>query len=222
MVNKDVENILKKYGKELDENSFQQNFSDSGNTSQEFMQFKKDMMPQFSRYERLCSTIGNLVTLRLSPNDEEKIGKQIASARIDVSAGQTVFLAIFFAFLVFFAGLLATVSIYLITGFFSLLMIFMAGITAGFLFYYFYSMPSRLANQWRLKAGSQMVPCILYTVVYMKHTSNLERAVRFASQHLEPPLALDLKKVFWDVEIGKYSTIKESLDAYLETWRGTS
>jgi len=80
-------------------------------------------------------------------------------------------------------------------------------------------MPRRLANQWRLKAGSQMVPCILYTVVYMKHTSNLERAVRFASQHLEPPLALDLKKVFWDVETGKYSTIKESLDAYLEFWR---
>jgi hypothetical protein len=81
--------------------------------------------------------------------------------------------------------------------------------TAGFLFYYLYTFPARLANQWRLKAGSQMVPCILYIVVYMKHTSNLERAIRFASMHLDPPLALDLKKVFWDVETGKYSTIKE-------------
>jgi len=56
----------------------------------------------------------------------------------------------------------------------------------------------------------------------MKHTSNLERAIEFASQHLQPPLALDLKKIFWDVEVGKYSTIKASLDAYLERWRDYS
>ena len=56
-------------------------------------------------------------------------------------------------------------------------------------------------------------------VVYMRHTSNLERAIHFASQHLQPPLSLDLKKIFWNVETGKYSTIKDALDAYLETWR---
>jgi hypothetical protein len=44
----------------------------------------------------------------------------------------------------------------------------------------------------------------------MKHTSNLERAISFASQHVKYPLALDLKKIFWDVETGKFSTIKES------------
>ncbi|MEK6920989.1 MAG: hypothetical protein AABX82_03845, partial [Nanoarchaeota archaeon] len=30
---------------------------------------------------------------------------------------------------------------------------------------------------------------------------------------------LDLKKVLWDVETEKYSTVKESLDIYLETWK---
>jgi hypothetical protein len=61
-----------------------------------------------------------------------------------------------------------------------------------------------------------MVPAILYVVVYMRHTSNLERAIKFASEHLQAPLALDFKKIFWDVEIGRYSTLKGSLDAYLE------
>jgi hypothetical protein len=56
----------------------------------------------------------------------------------------------------------------------------------------------------------------------MRHTSNLERAIKFASEHLQAPLALDFKKIFWDVEVGKYSTIKSSLDAYLESWRGYS
>jgi len=64
-----------------------------------------------------------------------------------------------------------------------------------------------------------MVPAILYTVIYMKHTSNLERAINFVSMHIEPPLALDLKKVLWDVETGKYSTLKDSLDDYLDFWR---
>src|SRR3989344_4282534 len=67
--------------------------------------------------------------------------------------------------------------------------------------------------------NSQIVPAILYVVVYMKHTSNLERAIQFASEHLEGNLALDFKKVFYDVEIGKFSTIKQSLDSYLEFWR---
>src|SRR3989344_2181913 len=35
-------------------------------------------------------------------------------------------------------------------------------------------------------------------------------------------LALDFKKVFYNVQIGKFSTIKESLDNYLEAWRDYS
>jgi hypothetical protein len=56
----------------------------------------------------------------------------------------------------------------------------------------------------------------------MKHTSNFEKAVSFAAQHLDNPLALDFKKIFWDVEVGRFSTIKESMDYYLETWRDYS
>lgn len=103
------------------------------------------------------------------------------------------------------------------------LLFFFLGIMASlFIFYYTYSMPERLAMIWRLEASSQMVPAILYIVIYMKHTSNLERAIEFAAQHLEGPLALDFKKVFYDVEIGKFSTIKQSIDNYLESWRDYS
>ena len=91
-----------------------------------------------------------------------------------------------------------------------------------FLFYFINGYPQRLANKWRLKASSQMVPAILYVVVYMRHTPNLEKAIAFASEHLDYPLALDLKKVFYDVQVGKFSTIKESLDNYLEVWRDYS
>ena len=79
--------------------------------------------------------------------------------------------------------------------------------------------PLRLANLWRIKVSNQMILCILYIVMYMRHTSNLERAVRFAGEHVGGPLALDLRKVFWDVETGKYMTIQESLELYLLKWK---
>ena len=52
----------------------------------------------------------------------------------------------------------------------------------------------------------------------MRHTSNLELAIKFAGDHLNPPLSLDLKRVLWNIETEKYSTVTESLDAYLGTW----
>jgi hypothetical protein len=128
-------------------------------------------------------------------------------------------LSLLSAFFIFFAILLISVSMYLINKSMQTSLIFLGLIASGFIFYYAYSMPKRLANAWRLKASSQMVPAILYTVVYMKHTSNLERAIRFASEHLEGNLALDFKKIFYDVEIGRFTTIKQALDNYFEGWR---
>ncbi|MEK6887170.1 MAG: hypothetical protein AABW88_05050, partial [Nanoarchaeota archaeon] len=53
----------------------------------------------------------------------------------------------------------------------------------------------------------------------MRHTSNIERAIDFAANHLSAPLSLDLKKVIWDVQTEKYGTIKDSLESYLESWK---
>jgi len=224
MAEKEVDKILDKYGRKLSMfDSFDHsNVKSEYELSGEFNQFKTDMMPALSRYEKWCNNIGGIIHLKLAAKDETKIQAEIDSAHLNVMPSQVVSLAMLAFIFVFLGGLLLTVAIYLFTLYFSILMVVLSLFAGGFLFYYFYSMPERLANVWRLKAGSQMVPCILYTVVYMKHTSNLERAIRFASQHLEPPLALDLRKVFWDVETGRFSTIKESLDHYLETWRSTN
>ena len=80
-------------------------------------------------------------------------------------------------------------------------------------------LPQTLANRWRLKASNQMVLAVFYIVTYMRHTSNLELAINFAAEHLGLPLSLDMRKIVWDVETQKYDSIKESLAAYLQTWR---
>ena len=216
-----VDDLLKKYSwklsKEIDTNYV------SGDISKEYLTFKEEMMPQLSKYEKLAKAFGSFMRVRLSEKDAKKIQAKLDMAHLDITPSQVAVFSFFSMVSVFFTGLLIFLLAYFIQGVgfeFSkwLLFLFLVLIASFFIFYYSYTSPSRLANNFRLKASSQMVPCVLYVVVYMKHTSNLERAVAFASQHLQAPLALDLKKIFWDVETGKYSTIKESLDNYLKTW----
>ena len=209
-----TEEILEKYSKKID-----QELGSPAKVSQEYTQFKREMIPSISRYERWAKSLGNIITLKIAEKDRTKIQKSLDDAHIDVTPSQALTLATLAMLLVFFSTLLIAVALYLITGTTQFLFGFLGIIATIFIFYYAYTMPQRLANAWRLQASAQMVPAILYIVVYMKHTSNLERAVEFASQHLEGPLALDFKKIFYDVEIGKFSTIKQSLDNYLESWR---
>lgn len=224
-----VDDILKKYENKISK-SVGNNEYKMGDISKEYLQFKQDMMPALSRYEKLAKSFGNLMNVRLSEKNNVKMQKSLEIAHLDLLPGQVVSFAFFGAFITFFIGLLIFFLFIFLSGGNPLDLVFgpaglflsLVLIAAIFVFYYIYSSPERMAKIWRLKASSQMVPCILYVVVYMKHTSNLERAIGFASQHLQYPLSLDLKKIFWDVETGKFSTIKESLDYYLESWEHES
>lgn len=213
----DVNDILEKYRSKIQ--SEIATTPASNEFSREYERFKQDMMPEMSRYKRWADTLGNIIKLKVSPKEAAKIQRNLDIAHIDVTPSQSLTLAVTALLVLFFGVILTTISIYFITGKVELLFPFLGIIASVFVFYYIYMMPKRLANNWRLKASSQMVPAILYMVVYMKHTSNLERAIEFAAQHLDTPLSLDFRKIFWDVEVGRFSTVKQSLDHYLETWR---
>ncbi len=210
-----TEDILRKYGAKIES----QIGESQTQFTHEYQQFKQDMLPANSRYQRWCQALGSIIKLKLGQKEEQKVQKQLSMAHLDVTPSQTITLAVIAFLLTFLVTTLTVLSIFLITEKFQFLFFFLGLVTSIFVFYYVYTLPQRLANIWRLKASSQMVPAILYVVVYMKHTSNLEKAVEFAARNLEAPLALDFRKLFWDVEIGKFSTIKQSLDHYLENWR---
>ncbi len=225
----DVNEVLAKYSKKIErEIGSSESNPREALTSKDYMQFKEDMMPELSRYEKWASSLGGFIKINLAKKDKDKVQKQLDIAHLDISPGDVAGLAVVGFLGIFFISVVLSIALWMIYGGFPLmdgfpfLFFFLSIIIGFFFFYYFYSMPSRLAVKWRLKASSQMVPAVLYTVIYMKHTSNLERAISFVSQHIEPPLSLDLKKVLWNVETGKYSTIKESLDAYLDFWKDTN
>ena len=217
----DVDEIIRRYSSKI-EKQIQGSETKKVNYSQEYIKFKEEMSPEVSRYERWAKSLGNVIRLKVPEKDAEKIKKHLDIAHLDLEPWQPITLSVMAFLAVLFIGVLVSVAAFLITGAFPVLFFFLVIIFSFFVFYFVNGYPARLANSWRLKASSQMVPAILYIVVYMRHTSNLERAVAFASEHLDYPLALDFKKVFYNVQIGKFSSIKESLDSYLETWRNYS
>lgn len=218
---RDVEEILRKYSSKI-ESQISTSENKKVDYSQEYRKFKEEMSPEVSGYERWAKSLGNIIKLKVSEKDSVKIGKSLNIAHLDLEPWQPVTLSVMAFLGVLFFGILTSLAIFLINESFPVLFFFLVIIFSFFVFYFINGYPARLANSWRLKASSQMVPAILYIVVYMRHTPNLERAVAFASEHLEYPLAMDFKKVFYDVQVGRFSSIKESLDNYLETWRDYS
>jgi len=229
MTREDAREILDRYSKKLE--SQLNTDGKNSNYSKEYARFREEMVPLLSRYEKWAKSLGSIIKLNVAEKDRAKIQKFLDIAHLEVSASQALALSVFSALAIFFLTIFSVAAMFFIKypgGFASVssvafsnmvLFIFLGLVASVFLFYYTYTMPSRLAHKWRLQASAQMVPAVLYVVVYMKHTSNIERAIAFASQHLEGALALDFKKIFYDVEIGKFPTVKESLENYLQEWR---
>ncbi len=218
-----TDDILKKYGSRIERqmNGFSSSKS-SEKFSKSYNKFKEDMSPEFSRYEKWCKSMGGLFKIKVGDKDKARIDKAIDIAHLNINSSEVVVFSTVLLFLTLFGGLAFLIAVWLLTGAISMMFLFLVFLFSIFLFFYSSKTPERLAVRWRLRASSEMVPAILYIVIYMKHTSNFEKAVEFASEHLRPPLSEDFRKVFWDVEVGKFSTIKESIDNYLLRWKDYS
>jgi len=184
-------------------------------TTREYQQFKSEFMPpHYSYYEKLCNLSEKILKLKPDPKKAERIQEAIDICHLSITpTGATSFALIAPIALVIFGSL---AFFMLFQSFFFVLFFLVIGLS---LIMPLNKIPEYLADSWRLKASNQMVLCVFYVVTYMRHTSNLEKAIEFASQHLAPPLSLDLRKVLWDVETQKFGSVKESLETYLVTWK---
>lgn len=234
----ELKNILSKYDKKLAERfgqSLEEELSEPGTGfSREYNLFKDEVMSRrLTFYEKACAFAAKSFKVSASPKDREAVQKAIDMSHLDVTPDSAASFSVLIALVSFLIGILINLIVYLMYSLntvtprppypLSAALFGMIIILAGFMsMKQIAKLPINIANKWRLEASSQMVLCILYIVMFMRHTSNLEHAIKFAGEHISGPLALDLRKVYWDVEVEKYSTIKESLDRYLADWRDYS
>ena len=170
-------------------------------TTIEYKEFKAEFLPKhMSLYERLCNLSEKLLKIKPDAKRAAEMQESINITHLEITpAGALSFSFAMPLIAVVFGALFAFVI------FQSMFFVSLFIIGAIIMIRPLGRVPEFIANNWRLKASNQMVLCIFYTVTYMRHTSNLEKAIEFASKHLAPPLSLDLKKILWDLETEKYS-----------------
>ncbi len=215
------EDLINKYRKRLEEEFSEEKAAaakplDSKNLfSANYLNFKKELLPNhMSIYEKLCNKSEKLLKIGPDKKTSEELISHIELCHLNITPTGVYSFAVMSLIIVFITMSLVGVALFR-----SFLFIIYAIFVGAVLMAALLKLPEFFGNSMRLKASNQMVQSIFYISTYMRHTSNLELAIMFASDHLAPPLSLDLKKVLWDVETEKYASIKESLDNYLETWK---
>ena len=222
MPSPEVEELLQKYKTKIEsELGPTVKADDKPITSADYDTFRKSMMPgTASFYEKACNWGEKILKIKPDAKEEAELNKAIEAAHLKVTPTGTTSFSILAPVILGLSGLILS---FIIPGIFgkpaSTFFIVVSLLSAAILMFPMRSYPKILASNFRMKASNEMVLCIFYLVTYMRHTSNLELAIKFASEHLTGPLALDLKKALWDVETQKFKDIKESMDNYLEKWR---
>ncbi|MBT3297421.1 hypothetical protein HN385_00695 [archaeon] len=219
MADQEYEDLIVKY-KERIKSEFGDQAANPTNpsskiTSVEYTDFKKELYPgHYSLYEKACNFSQNILKLKLPQKQKDKLQKHLDICHLNTTPSGVIALSMLLPLAIVFLGSFISFAI------FNMMFFVMFFLVAGFLMVFaLQKVPEFMANSWRMKASNQMVQSVFYLVTYMRHTSNLERAIEFAGSHLNPPLSLDFRKILWDTETERYPNIRESADSYLQTWK---
>ena len=191
---KAVRDVLKKYEKKLAESSEFYEFEPSREAfSREYEIFREEALSnKITFYEGLCSKAEKIIKVRVKPEIRKELDDAMDIAHLNLTPEGANSFSVLFAIILSLLGVIILIASFIkIKLPFILLGIFLI-LIAVLLIKPVSKYPLRLANRWRLEAGNQMVPCILYMVMNMRHTSNLEHAIKFAGEHIGYPLSLDL------------------------------
>ncbi len=215
----EMEKLLAKYKTQLDVNLSPEDEeiqSVGVIRTREYNEFKQEYLPKhMSWYEKACNQSEKLFKITPDKKKAQKLQESIDICHLNITPAGAYSFSLLFPLAYILIGVLAAFILTQGGLFFPAFFLITGAILLGPLG----NAPHFLANGWRMKASNQMVLSIFYVVTYMRHTSNLELAIDFAAEHLAPPLSLDFKRIIWNIETEKYSSVKESLDAYLDTWR---
>ncbi len=172
-----------------------------------------------SRYEKICYKMASIFQLSADESVQKKLNPSLNLLRMQLSPGMVLSGAVGVGVFSLMAWtLLFTLNMFL--GFIIPLSLMIISLSApiGAAVYMFYK-PMFDAKNKVIESSGEMILAILYMVVYMRSSPNLEGAVRFAALNLSGPVSKDLKGVLWDLEVGKYNTIGESLENYTKNWK---
>jgi Flp pilus assembly protein TadB len=153
---------------------------------------------------------------------QEKFNKAITLLGMDITLQETMtfagvcalitsllgYLILVFALLIFNKGI-TEVAMYLVPGIlFAPLLVF--GFAASY--------PEILANRVKTKSLGRSPEAVNYLVMSMRLSPSLSRAIAFAADSADEPIASGLKKVLWNIYMRKYDSVEDSFLAFAYEW----
>jgi len=167
--------------------------------------------PIKTKYEKFCKFAERL-KLKPPKGLETKIEEDIIFSSMNITPTGVFSASIISAFALF---LLSVVFSLFINDFTIISILFIIPVVA---FFYVMSYPKFQSQVLKVQTGDEAIKIILYIVIYLKHHPSFEGAISFASEHTQGPISSDIRKLMWDVQIGKYKTIEEALAFYMPKW----
>lgn len=170
-------------------------------------------------YEKACEFAEKFLRIEPDEKTKQKMEEAIKVTKMKVTpSGATSLAALFLIFSIIAISL--GIVLRFITGIgipfnYGLFLILFSTIFS----YYLYTYPITYKRKFMTKVGTEIPFLILYMVVYLRESPNLEGALDFAARNLTGPLANDMRKILWDVEVGKYKNVDEALMNYLSIWK---
>ncbi len=164
-------------------------------------------------FEKLCHIAGKILSVDIQGRTKDEIDSALVFTGSSATSNEVFSLAILTVIFSIIAGIVIVV---LGANIMLLLFIAMAGVGLA---YYFISYPANMAKEFRIKASSQVVLAVLYMVISMRISPNLERALKFAAANVSGELAYDLRKLLWSIEMGTYTSAAAALTEYISKWK---
>ncbi len=189
--------------------------------SREYQQYKEEEQHEREKtdYERLCLKASELLNLKAGEGTHDKLMPPLRLLDWDITPGMvlsaTVLLG-FGSFMVWFFMFVFNMLVGPVIP--NSLMFLLISVPLAATAYTYYK-PVYAAKNKVIRSSGEMILSILYMVVYMRSSPNLEGAVRFAALNLNGPISKDLKGVLWDVEVGNHNNVQDALESYTKRWK---
>ena len=222
-----LDEILDDIDKDIEMPPYHNN-SNKENFSRRYKEYKEEEAHSRERssYEKLCYQMASILGLKGGESVKNKLNPAINLLGWEITPGMVLSASVGVFIIGFFSWISLLILNYSLASTLGIsggiiplsLMLIIGIIPIGTAVYMFYK-PVYAAKNKVIESSGEMILAILYMVVYMRSSPNLEGAVRFAALNLDGPISDDLKGVLWTLEVGEFKKIDNALENYTERWK---
>ncbi len=168
---------------------------------------------ELTLYERLAFLLRKFFPKKKLPEEFEKnLRAKIDFCGLMVEPYDVVNVSLFVSFLVLtLVGALLYLKL-------NLMVVLSVALIGGVVVFFLFNFPNFYEKYIRIRANTDLLLCILYMIISLQFSPNLERAVSFAAASLGGPIGRDLQIRLWRLEAGVYRDVEELLEDFSRKW----